>query len=182
MPNGGPALSFEFVTSTNAVRQSNQELIKVYWAAIGVEVEMRNESASLFFDGTCAADACIWKFFTDIQMFTNGAVNSFAPGYLEGWRSDQIATSAAGWGGGNIVRLNSAEFDALQSEVASMALDAPGRTEKVHELNDLIVAWSTIPLIHRGNVSAISNSIEGFGEPNGWDSEYWNIENWFRTG
>ena len=27
-----------------------------------------------------------------------------------------------------------------------------------------------IPLIHRGNVSGISLAIEGFGDPNGWDS------------
>ncbi len=59
----GP-LEFDYVTSTNAVRQSNQELIASYWEQIGVKANMKNEDASLFFDGTCASDVCIWKFFT----------------------------------------------------------------------------------------------------------------------
>jgi len=71
----GP-LEFDYVTSTNAVRQSNQELIAKDWEAIGVKANMLNEDASLFFDGTCASDVCIWKFFTPMQMFTNGASTS----------------------------------------------------------------------------------------------------------
>ena len=176
----GLELSWEYVTSTNAVRQSTQDLVKSYWAAIGVEVQMQNEDASLFFDGTCASDACIWKFFKDIQMYTNGAVNSFASGYLEGWRTDQIPTEADAWGGSNLVRLFSEDFDAKQEVLSSTALDDPGQDALVWELNDIIVSWSTIPLVHRGNVSGISNSITGFGEPNGWSSEYWNIQEWAR--
>lgn len=178
-PDGIP-LSFTYVTSTNAVRQSTQDLIKEDWAAIGVETDMRNEDASLFFDGTCASDSCIWKMFTDIQMYTNGAVNSFASGYLEGWRIDQIPTADQAWGGGNLVRMYSEEFDALQEELSSTALDDPGQDALVHQLNDIITdkSGSTIPLVHRGNVSGISLSITGFGDPNGWDSEYWNIEQW----
>ncbi len=180
-PDGVP-LSFDLVTSTNAVRQSNQALIKDYWSQIGVEANMLNEDAGLFFDGTCASDACIWKFFTDIEMFTNGANNSYAALYFEGWRIDQIPTLATAWGGGNIPRLNSPEFDALQAELASTPLDDPGQDALVWAANDLIVDWAIIPLIHRGNVSGISNEIGGLGDPNGWDSEYWNIEDWFRTG
>ena len=178
-PDGLP-LSWQYVTSTNAVRQSTQDLVKSYWEAIGVEVEMRNEDASLFFDGTCASDACIWKFFTDIQMFTNGASNSFASGYLEGWRSDQLPTEAEAWGGSNISRLLSEDFDAKQEVLSSTPLDDPGQDAQVWELNDIIVSYAVIPLVHRGNVSGISNSITGFGDPNGWSSEYWNIQEWAR--
>jgi peptide/nickel transport system substrate-binding protein len=179
--NGLP-LSFEFVTSTNAVRQLNQELIKGYWEQIGVETDMQSADAGLFFDGTCAADACIWKFFTDIQMFTNPSNYPDAAGYFEGWRTDQFPTEATAWGGSNISRLNSPEFDALQTELANTALDDPDQDALVHELNDLIVSWNIIPLIHRGNVSGISLTIDGYGDPNGWDSEYWNIEDWTRAG
>jgi len=180
-PDGIP-LSFEYVTSTNAVRQSTQDLVKSYWADIGVETDMRNEDPSLFFDGTCAADSCIWKMFTDIQMYTNAAVNSFASGYLEGWRIDQIPTADQAWGGFNLVRMFSEEFDALQEQLSSTPLDDPDQDALVWQLNDIIVrtSGSTIPLVHRGGVSAISFSITGFGDPNGWDSQYWNIEEWAR--
>ena len=39
-----------------------------------------------------------------------------------------------------------------------------------------------IPLINRGSVSAFSNDLEGYGAVNGWDSEYWNIEDWRLSG
>jgi peptide/nickel transport system substrate-binding protein len=104
-PGFGP-LEVDYATSTNAVRQSNQELVKSYWAEIGVKANMKNEDAGLFFDGTCASDACIWKFFTPIQMFTNGSTGPDAYAYLKGFKSDQIPTSATSWGGENTVRIN----------------------------------------------------------------------------
>ncbi len=176
----GLELSWDFVTSTNAVRQDTQALVKSYWEAIGVEVDMKNEDAGLFFDGTCASDACIWKFFTDIEMFTNNSVNYFAAGYLEGWRTDQLPTAASAWGGGNMPRLWSEEFDALQTELSSMALDDPAQDDLVWRVNDILSRTAVIPLIARLEVSGISNEITGFGDMNGWDSEFWNIEEWAR--
>ncbi len=176
----GP-LEFDYVTSTNAVRQSNQELIAAYWEEIGVKANMKNEDASLFFDGTCASDACIWKFFTPMEMFTNGASGPDAPGYLESWISSQIPTSETSWGGGNIPRLNNAEYDALQEEVATLALDDPARSEKIIAMNDILSTTAIIPLIHRASPSAFANTVQGVGDLNAWDSEYYNIEDWFRS-
>jgi peptide/nickel transport system substrate-binding protein len=177
----GP-LSFTYVTSTNAVRQSNQELVKAYWAEIGVEAEMRNEDASLFFDGTCASDVCIWKFFTDMQMFTNTSSSPYAGSYLAGFDSEKIPTSANSWGGDNIVRLNNADLDALFDTILSTPVDDPNFNNLIIEANDIISTTGIIPLIHRAENSAISNSIEGFGTLNAWDSEYWNVEDWTRAG
>jgi len=175
----GP-LEFDYVTSTNAVRQSNQELIANYWEQIGVDVNMRNEDASLFFDGTCASDACIWKFFTPMQMFTNGSGNPDAGSYLNGFVSSKIPTSGTSWGGDNIVRFNSAEYDAIEAELSAAALDDPNRTDLIIQLNDLVSTNAVIPLIHRASPSAVLNEIQGIGDLNGWDSEYYNIEDWTR--
>ncbi len=177
----GP-LEFDYVTSTNAVRQSNQELIASYWDQIGVKANMKNEDASLFFDGTCASDACIWKFFTPMQMFTNGSTGPDAGSYLKGFKSDQIPTSATSWGGENIVRINNAELDAAIDALAAAPLDDPARTDLIIQVNDIISSQAIIPLIYRASASAFSNTIEGVGDLNGWDSEYWNIEDWTRAG
>ncbi len=177
----GP-LEFDYVTSTNAVRQSNQELIQAYWEEIGVRANMLNEDASLFFDGTCASDACIWKFPTPMQMFTNGASNTNGVEYLGGYITDQIPTSATSWGGENIVRYSSEEFDALETEAKSLPIDDPARTDLLIQMNDLVTSEAVIPLIHRANVSAFANTIQGVGELNGWDSEYYNIQDWVREG
>ena len=179
----GP-LVFDYVTSTNAVRQSNQDIVKANWADIGVVAEMGNEDASLFFDGTSASDASIWKFFSHIEMFTNGAAGPDPIGYLGGNRIIEIPTAALGWpASNNIVRMQSPDFEAAWVTASGISLDDPAFTDAVIELQDLTHATGAIiPLIHRGNVSGISNTIEGFGDPNGWDSEYWNIETWTRTG
>jgi peptide/nickel transport system substrate-binding protein len=179
----GP-LVFDYVTSTNAVRQSNQDIIKANWAEIGVVAEMGNEDASLFFDGTSASDASIWKFFSHIEMFTNGAAGPDPIGYLGGNRIIEIPTAALGWpASNNIVRMQSPDFEAAWVTASGIALDDPAFTDAIIELQDIGHATgAVIPLIHRGNVSGISNTIQGFGDPNGWDSEYWNIEEWTRTG
>ncbi len=175
----GTPLSFTYATSTNAVRQSNQDIVKANWEEIGVEVEMLNEDASLFFDQTCAADACIWKFFNDMEMFTNGASVPDPIAYMSGWRQVEIPTSENGWGGSNMPRMQSDEFDALWDETSQLDLADPAYLGNVQQLQDLMIeSGAVIPLIHRADVSAISDSISGFGELNGWDSEYWNIEEW----
>jgi peptide/nickel transport system substrate-binding protein len=179
-PDGVP-LEFDYVTSTNAVRQSEQDLIAVYWEQIGVATNMRNEDASLFFDGTAASDASIWKFFTDIQMYTNSSAGPDAQGYLQDWRCESIPESTNSWGGGNVVRLCNEEFDALHDQLSGTALDDPARSELVIQLNDIIVEYSTIPIINRASVSAFANTLQGQGDLNGWDSEYWNIEDWTRS-
>ena len=86
----GIPLEFDYATSTNAVRQSNQEVIKANWEEIGVAVNMKNEDASLFFDGTNAQGLSIWHFFNDMEMFTNGSGTPDPGSYLSGWTSDNI--------------------------------------------------------------------------------------------
>ena len=183
-PGYGP-LEFDYVTSTNAVRQSNQAIVKQNWEEIGVVANMANQDAGLFFDGTSASDFSIWKFFTDIQMFTNGSETPDPGAYLRTWITEEIPTAALGWpASGNIPRQESPEYDALWQELSGAAPDAPNYLDLVKGVQDAMIdAGAIIPLIHRAEVSAISNTIEGFGEDvNGWDSEYWNIENWRRTG
>ncbi len=181
-PTFGP-LVFTYVTSTNAVRQSNQDIIKSNWEEIGVVAEMSNQDASLFFDGTSASDFSIWKFFSDMEMFTNGATAPDAAGYLDGWITDQIPTAALGWpASDNMPRFSDSEYDELAVTANSTASSDPAFNGIVQQMQDILVEkGAIIPLIHRGNVSGISNTIEGFGDPNGWSSEYWNIQDWYRS-
>ncbi|MCP3991464.1 MAG: hypothetical protein GY724_20490 [Actinomycetia bacterium] len=179
----GTPLEFDYVTSTNAVRQSNQDIVKANWEEIGVVANMSNEDASLFFDGTSASDASIWKFFSPMEMFTNGSVAPDPVGYFNSWILDEIPTAALGWpSSGNIPRMQSEEFDEVWATASQTSSSDPAYIGLVQQLQDIqIETGAIIPLIHRGNVSGISNSIEGYGDPNGWDSEYWNIQDWFRA-
>lgn len=178
--NGTP-LSILYQTSTNAVRQSNQELIKSYWDQIGVETELRNISADVFFGGDPASPDTYQKFFADIEMYTNGAGSPDPQTYMSNWTCDQVVTSE-NFGGGNISRYCNPDYDALYQELTQTA-DADTRNELTIQLNDLVVTdGAMVPLIWRASVSAFSNEIQGVGDLNGWDSEYWNIEDWTRSG
>lgn len=179
--NGEP-LSFTFVTSVNGVRQSNQELIKSYWSEIGVDVQMLAEDASLFFDGT--SEVSIWRFPSDMEMFTNLPNNPDPFAYMVAWGTESIPESANGWSGSNFSRMTSPELDAALEELSATPTSDPGYRDLVIRVNDIISFefGATIPLIHRGSVVAIGNDIEGQGDLNAWDSQYWNIEDWVRVG
>ncbi|MCP3939813.1 MAG: peptide ABC transporter substrate-binding protein, partial [Actinomycetia bacterium] len=178
LPDGTP-LEWDYVTSTNAVRQSNQALVETYWAEIGVKANMKNEDAGIFFDGT--SPTSIWSFPWDVEMFTNGSSTSDPAAYLKGWITEQIPESSNNYSGDNMPRQANAEYDAIITELSTTPLDDPGLDALVIAANDILVNGAVIPLIHRGNVSGISLDIEGYGDPNGWDSEYWNVEDWFRA-
>ena len=55
------------------------------------------------------------------------------------------------------------------------------RAEIAIKLNDMLMQeGAIIPLIHRGRVSARSNTLAGV-RMNAWDSELWNIADWSRA-
>ena len=180
----GLPLSFSYVTSTNAVRQSNQAIIKENWAEIGVEVDMQNVDAGLFFDGTSASGVSIWQFPSDMEMFTNGATLPDPAQYLFGWTTQEIPTAALGWpASGNMPRMNVPEYDDTWAELSATPPGAANYNDLVWKLQDLMVeSGAVIPLINRASVSAINADIMGFGELNAWDSEYWNIQDWYVEG
>ncbi len=179
-PDGQP-LYIVYQTSTNAVRQSTQDLIKSYWEQIGVETELKNIDASVFFGGDQASPDTYQKFYADIEMYTNGSGSPDPQTYMGNWTCDQVISPSTNFGGSNIPRFCSADYDALYAELQQTG-DLNRRIEIVKELNDLTIqGGAMIPLIWRGSVSAFANSLDGVGDLNGWDSEYWNIEDWIRV-
>ena len=67
----GVRLSILYQTSTNSVRQGTQALIKQMWREIGVETELKNINASVFFGGDPSSPDTYQKFYADIQMYTS---------------------------------------------------------------------------------------------------------------
>ncbi len=176
----GQRLSFLYQTSTNAVRQETQALVKQWWSEIGVETELRNIDASVFFGGDPSSPDTFQKFYSDVEMYTNGFSGTDPEAYFAGWTCDAIPTPDSGWLGTNIMRYCNPELDALVAELANTA-DLETRGEIGKQINDIIVQnYAQIPLIHRGSVSAKANSLVG-NAINAWDSELWNIADWSRS-
>ncbi len=176
-PEFGP-LVFTYNTSENAVRQTFQDLIGAWWKEIGIGTTMRNTPATVYFGGGIAADN-ITSFLGDMQMYTfvplPGGQSHFA-----GYTTSEIPQSSNGWAGANLVRYSNAEYDALYDEL-SETTDQNARNELIKQLSDLVVGdGAVIPLVWRASASAFSNEIQGWNVLNGWDSEFWNIADWFR--
>ena len=85
-----------YQTSTNSVRQKTQALVQQWWKQIGVEAELKNVDAAVYFGGDPASPDTLGKFYADVQMFTNGPESldpADLPGRLAVRRSTARATS-----------------------------------------------------------------------------------------
>ena len=175
----GVRLSILYQTSTNSVRQGTQALIKQMWEQIGVETELRNVDAAVFFGGDPASPDTYMKFFADIEMYTNNFSGTDPESYMANWACSEIPGPENQWLGNNIQRSCTAQYDALVAEMSqTAALQERARLAK--EMNDILVQnYYIIPLIWRGEISAHANTLKGV-RMNGWDSELWNVADWHR--
>jgi peptide/nickel transport system substrate-binding protein len=181
----GVVLNVLYQTSTNAVRQKTQALIQQWWNEIGVGVELKNVDAGVYFGSDPASPDTYGKFWADVEMFTSSQASPDPEDVLSAYQcflpngDINISTESTAWAGSNIVRWCSEEYDAKFQEFQTLTGDA--RMAAAIELNDMIVQSHTVlPLVNRASVSAHTNSLGGI-EPNGWDSELWQIEDWYRV-
>ena len=175
----GVRISILYQTSTNSVRQATQAFIKEMWKQIGVEAELRNISASVFFGGDIGSPDTYQKFYADIEMYTNTFSGTDPETYMSNWTCKEVSRRANKWGGGNMPRWCNPDYDALSNKMSKTAA-LEDRIALAKQMNDMLMQnYAMIPLIHRGGVSAHSNTLSGV-RMNEWDSELWNIADWVR--
>lgn len=176
----GVRLSILYQTSTNSVRQATQAIVKQWWQEIGVETELRNIDAAVFFGGDQSSPDTFQKFFADIEMYTNNFDGTDPEKYMANWICAEIPSPENQWLGSNMPRYCNPEYDALVAEMGKTA-KLEDRAALAKKMNDMLMQdGAMIPLIHRGGVSAHANSLAGV-LMNEWDSELWNIADWKRA-
>ena len=176
----GVRLSILYQTSTNAVRQDFQALIKEWWAQIGVETELRNLNASVFFGGDPGSPDTFQKFYADVEMYANTFNGTDPQSYLSAYRCGNEPKPESQWQGNNINRFCDPAYDAMLDELARTG-DLTKRGELGIKLNNMLTkdSYTIVPLVHRGRVSAHAKSLGGI-VLNTWDSELWNAADWYR--
>ena len=175
----GVRLSIRYQTSTNAVRQDTQALVKDWWSQIGVETELKNISASVFFGGDQSSPDTFQKFFADIEMYTNLFDGTDPEAYMNSWICSEVPKPENNWLGNNMPRYCNPAYDALAAKLATTAA-LEERAAIVKEMNDMLMQeGAMIPLVHRGSVSAHANTLMGV-RLNVWDSQMWNVADWSR--
>jgi peptide/nickel transport system substrate-binding protein len=176
----GVRLSILYQTSTNSVRQSTQALVKQWWEQIGVETELRNIDAGVFFGGDPASPDTYGKFYADVEMYTNDFSGTDPEAYMANWLCDEISGPDNQWLGNNIPRWCNPDYEALVAQMAQTAV-LEERADLAKQMNDMLMQdYVMIPLVHRGQPSAHANSLLGV-RMNPWDSELWNIADWTRS-
>jgi peptide/nickel transport system substrate-binding protein len=177
----GMKLKILYQTSTNPVRQDFQAVIKDWWTELGVEVELKNIDASVFFGGDAGSPDTFQKFYSDVEMYANNFDGTDPEPYLAQYKCDKIPGPENQWQGENINRFCDPAYDALVDELAKTA-DMAKRAELAKKLNDMLTkdSYTVVALVDRGRLSAASNTLGGV-VLNTWDTELWNAQDWFRV-
>jgi peptide/nickel transport system substrate-binding protein len=169
-----------FQSSTNAVRQNFQDAIKAWWGEIGVETELRNVSGSVFFGGDAGSPDTFQKFYADVEMYANNFDGTDPQAYLAQYRCGNEPKPSSQWQGENINRFCDPAYDAMLDELAKTG-ELEKRGEIAKKLNEMLTkdTYTIVPLVDRGRVSGHSNTLGGVAL-NTWDSELWNVADWYR--
>lgn len=175
----GVEMQVVFQTSVNPLRQKTQEIVKQGWQSIGIGVELKSIDASVFFSSDPANNDTVEHFYADLQMFTTGNISPDPGSYLKTYTCHEIPQKANNWAGSNSSRYCNLAYDELWQQSAK-ELDPAKRQQLFIQMNDILVNdFIVIPLVHRAEVTAISNKLVGFNLTP-WDRNTWNIKDWRR--
>lgn len=160
----GVQLSGVFATSVNLVRQKTQSIVQANFEAIGVEIELEQIDAGIYFDSAPGNDQTINKMYWDMNMYTNNSTSTMPIAYMSDWYAGpdrrNFSQASNQWTGGNRQRWANEEYDAAfeaVQEVTSMEEAA----ELFITMNDAVIMdRAVIPLVNRAaDVYAISRNL-----------------------
>ena len=175
----GTEMQMVFQTSVNPLRQKTQAVVKQGLQSIGVGVELKSIDPSVYFSSDPTNNETVEHFYADLQMYTTGNTSLDPTAYMNFMTCDQIPQKSNNWSGDNNSRYCNPEYDRLWQE-ANQELDPEKRQQLFIEMNDILIEnAAVIPLVHRADVMAFSNSLTGY-EPTAWDMRTWDIMNWRR--
>ena len=176
----GKRFAIVYQTSVNPVRQDFQALIKGWWNELGIEVELKSIEGGVFFGGDPGSPDTFQKFYADVEMYANNFDGTDPEPYVAGYTCNKIPGPDNGWQGENINRYCDPAYDALIAELVGTR-DEAARAALVIKANEMLTkeSYTIVPLVDRGRLSAHSNTLGGV-VLNVWDSEMWNVSDWFR--
>ena len=176
----GKKLKLVYQTSINAPRQKNQAIVKQAAAKAGIDMELKSVTASVYFSSDVANPDTYTKFYTDIQMYTTTMTQPDPELFMNQFTSWEVASKDNKWQGRNITRWRNEEYDKLY-RAAESELDPVKRAALFIKMNELVIQnVVVIPVVFRPRVAAVSNRMHV--EQSGWDSDFWNLPNWYREG
>jgi peptide/nickel transport system substrate-binding protein len=174
----GKKLSWLFQTSINQPRQETQEIIKQACTQAGIALELKAVLASVYFSSDVGNDETYPKFYADLQMYQTEPPSPDPGFWMQQFLSSEVASKANKWQGRNVTRWRNAEYDSTYAATTA-ELDPVKRAALFIKLNNLVVDnIVVIPLIFRKMVGGAVGNLQV--EISGWDSDVWNLPDWFK--
>lgn len=174
----GIKLHIVFQTSINAPRQKTQEIVKQACQKAGISVEIKTVTASVFFSSDVANPDTFPHFCADLQMFTTTMIQPDPGLFMRQFLTEEVAAKANKFQGRNVARWRNAEYDKMFHD-ADGELDPVKRAALFIAMNDLVIKdVVVIPVVYRPTVSAVSNQLHA--TVSGWDSNLWDLRDWYR--
>jgi peptide/nickel transport system substrate-binding protein len=176
----GKKLKFVYQTSINAPRQKTQAIVKQAAAKAGIELELKSVTASVYFSSDVANPDTYTHFSVDLQMYTTTMTMPDPELFMNQFTSWEVSSKENKFQGRNITRWRNEEYDKLY-KAAESELDPVKRAAMFIRMNELVIQnVVVIPVVFRPRVAAVSNRMRV--EQSGWDSDFWNLQNWYREG
>jgi len=175
---GGKTLRLVFQTAINAPRQKTQAIVKQACQKVGIEVELKSITASVYFSSDIANPDTYKKFNADLQMYTTTLDAPDPQNIMRNFLSSEIAAKANKWQGQNVSRWHSPAYDDA-FHTAESELDPVKRAALFIKMNDMVVEdHAIIPVVHRPGVAAMAKNLTA--TLSGWDNAFWNLKDWYR--
>jgi peptide/nickel transport system substrate-binding protein len=174
----GKKLKFLYQTSINAPRQKNQAIVKQAAAKAGIELELKSVTASVFFSSDMANPDTYSHFYSDLQMYTTTMTQPDPELFMNQFTSWEVSSKDNKWQGRNITRWKSEEYDKTYRQAES-ELDPVKRAALFIKMNEMVIQnVVVIPVVFRPRVAAVSSRLHV--EQSGWDSDFWNLQSWYK--
>ena len=175
----GKKLKMVYQTSINPVRQKTQAIVKQAAAKAGIEMELKSVVASVYFSSDPANWDTYPHFGTDLQMYTTTMTQPDPQRFMDQFCSWEVATKENKWQGRNPTRWRNEEYDKTW-RAAEAEMDPVKRAVLFVKMNDLLIQnIVVIPVTWRFRVANVAHKLKN-SEQSGWDSDFWNLSNWYR--
>jgi len=174
----GKKLKFVYQTSINQPRQKTQAIVKQACQKVGIEIEVKAVTASVFFSSDVANPDTYTKFYCDLQMYTTTMTQPDPELFMKQFLTEEQATKANKWQGRNITRWSSKEYDD-NFKAGQAELDPVKRAALFIKANDMVIANQVvIPVVARPAVQAMTLKLKA--AMSGWDNNTWDIQDWYK--
>jgi peptide/nickel transport system substrate-binding protein len=174
---GGKKLKFVYQTSVNALRQKEQAVVKQGCQKAGVDLELKQVTASVFFSSDVGNPDTYGKFWADMQMYTTTMGQPDPERFMGQYLAREIAQKSNKWNYRNITRWSNDEYEKLYV-AAESELDPVKRTAMFIRMNDLPIKDNVIiPIASRPRVYGVSNRMNVV--LTGWDLAMSTLQDWF---